>query len=74
MVAVLLVLLAAPLLVLLGAVFRGLILAYPVMILLGALHSVAALSFVPALGFWPSVGVVALLGLLIPTSDTSSNK
>lgn len=71
--AVLLVLLFAPVLVLLSSVVRGLFLAYPVMILAGVLHSVAALSFVPALGFWPSAGVVALLGLLVPTGNSSKD-
>lgn len=72
--AVLLALLLPPVLVVLGAVVRGVFLAYPVMILAGALHSVAALSFVPALGFWPSAGVVALLGLLfIPVVNSSKD-
>ncbi len=71
--ALILIFLTTPALALVGAAFRGLVLGWPVMILLMMLHTVPQLNWVPDLGFWASVGVVALLGLLIPTSDTSAD-
>lgn len=53
------------------AILRGLLLFWPTMILLGALHTY--LSWVPPLGWWPTVLVLALLGLLIPTNSTSKD-
>lgn len=56
----------APLIALVEAALRGVVLFWPVMILMGALHSYV--PAVPALGWFPCLLLVALLGLLIPTS------
>lgn len=58
--------LVSPVLSLFGALARGALLFWPTMILLGALHSFV--PEVPALGATPTFFLVALLGLLIPTS------
>lgn len=62
-----------PFLALVGSLFSGLILGLPVMWLLGWLHQVPDLSFIPPLGFWPSVGLVALIHLLFGSSRRSSS-
>lgn len=62
--------LLSPLIALLASAFRGLVLFWPAMILLGALHSF--IPGVPALGWQASFLVVALLGLLIPSGNSTS--
>lgn len=64
-------LLLPPILALLGALFRGLILFLPVMWILGWLHNY--IETVPNLGWKPSFLLVALLSLLIPTGGTTSD-
>ena len=71
------IVLMLPVFALFGAVVRALILGWPVMLLLGALHTVPDLYWVPPLGIWATMGVVAVLGLLIPSgssADTSTDK
>jgi hypothetical protein len=65
------IMLMLPVIALFGAVVRALVLSWPVMLLLGAIHNVPELNWVPPLGFWATMGVVAVLGLLIPTGDSS---
>jgi O-antigen ligase len=62
--------LASPFIILGFALVRALVLFWPVMILLGMAH--AQIPGIPALGWWPTLVVVALLGLLIPTSTNTS--
>jgi len=66
---VLLAFLALPFALLFLTALRAAILFWPVMLLLGAVHSY--LPWVPALGWWPTVLVVALLGLLIPVGSVN---
>ena len=60
----------SPVLVLVGAFLRALLLFWPTMILLGAVHS--HIPGVPALGWQATFFVVAVLGLLIPTGSVST--
>jgi hypothetical protein len=39
------------------------------MIIIGAIHSQPGLEAVPALGWWPTLLIIAVLNLLIPTAD-----
>ena len=63
--------LASPFLVLGVSLFRAAILCYPAMLGLGALHS--HIPAVPPLGWVATFWLVFVLGLLIPTSSTSSD-
>jgi hypothetical protein len=65
------VLASAPVLALLGAFLRAVVLFWPTMLLLGAVHS--HLDWVPPLGAAATFLVVALISLLVPTGDTSSD-
>lgn len=60
--------LSSPLIALFGGLFRALLLFWPTMILLGAAHS--HLDYIPALGWKATFWVVALLGVLVPTSSS----
>lgn len=62
--------LTPPLFALAGALFRAVLLFWPTMILLGAVHS--HIAWVPNLSWQATFLVVALLGLLIPTSTSTS--
>ena len=62
---------AAPLIILLGALFRAVILFWPTMLLLGAVHS--HLNWVPNLGAGATFSVVALISLLNPHASVSSS-
>jgi len=68
---VLAVLAAAPLIALGAAIFRAVVLFWPTMILFGAVHS--HLSWVPPLSAVTTFLVVALISLLVPTGDASSD-
>lgn len=65
------VLALSPLLALIGAALRGVVLFWPTMLLFGAVHS--HLSWVPPLSAAASFLVVALISLLIPTGDGSND-
>jgi len=64
-------LLSLPLLTLVMAFTRALLLFWPTMILLGAVHS--HVPWVPAWGYVTTFLVVALLGLLVPTGNSQSS-
>ena len=68
---VLLALLAAPFITIGAAFLRALILFWPTMLLLGAVHS--HIPAVPSLGWQATFLVVALIGLLVPVSASSSS-
>lgn len=68
---VILALASAPIIALLGAFLRAVVLVWPTMILLGAVHS--HLHWVPPLGAVATFLVVALISLLVPTGGASSN-
>lgn len=59
-----------PLLALIGAFGRALMLFWPTMLLLGAVHSY--LPVVPALGWSATFFVVALISVLIPTGGSTN--
>ena len=61
-----------PLLALIGAFGRALMLFWPTMLLLGAVHSY--LPAVPALGWSATLFVVALISVLIPTGVSTTSK
>lgn len=63
--------LSTPLLALIGAILRAVVLFWPTMLLLGAVHS--HLAWVPPLSATTTFLVVALLSLLVPTGDSSSD-
>lgn len=65
------VLAVAPVLALLGAVLRAVVLFWPTMLLLGAVHS--HLGWVPPLGAAATFLVVALISLLVPTNNSSTD-
>lgn len=71
MLAVILVILASPLLVLLASFVRALILALPAMWLLSMAHDV--IPVIPAWDFWQTMLVLMLLGIFIPTGTNSSS-
>jgi hypothetical protein len=62
--ALILLLLASPVLALAGAVFRAAILFWPTMLVFGGTHS--HIDWVPALGWKASFLVVMLISLLVP--------
>jgi hypothetical protein len=68
--ALLILILSAPLLAFLSAVVRGLVLCVPVMLVLGWINPL--IPAIPALGLGASFLLVMLIGLLIPTSYTAS--
>ncbi len=68
------IVLMLPVIALFGAVVRALFLGWPVMLLLGAIHTVPELYWVPPLSFWATMGVVAVLGLLIPSGVAKSTE
>jgi len=64
-----------------GVVALGVVLmfisAFPVMLVLGALHSSEGLGFVPALGFWQTLGslfIVATIGNIFRGSVSTNVK
>lgn len=67
----LLLLLLAPLLELASAFLRALVLFWPTMIVLGMIHPL--IPAIPALGWWATFLLVALISLLVPTSSGGSD-
>lgn len=65
--------LALPLFALIAAGIRAIVLFWPFMLLVGALHNQPGWEWVPAIGWWVSMLILAIASFLIPASSSSSS-
>jgi len=65
---------AIPFIALFAAFFRAAVLFWPFMLLVGALHNQPGWEWVPAIGWWVSVLILAIASFLLPSSSAASSK
>jgi hypothetical protein len=55
------------------ALISSMLIAWPVMLLVGALHHQPGFEAVPAIGFLPTLLIVAIIRLVLPASTSTSS-